>query len=163
MIQLLSRSKHLPCTCKHLNAVFRQTTPVHRAKYIIRRHKAAFNAQVRRSRCACFSRHASTRNNIITFALKFRMCDEAILKAMVNMKDCPIIPKDSQVRLPRWLFRNLENDALTRESHPLPLLRFLFIWKEEPSASTPDNCSTDGSKQLKTKLIQKEQNLIEIT
>ena len=54
------------------------------------------------------------------------MCNEATLEAMVNMKDCPVVYKNSRVRLPRWLFRNLEDKPLTKDSHPLPLLHFLF-------------------------------------
>ena len=126
MIHLLSDSKDLSCTCKYLNAVYKYTTPVHRAKYIIARYNLTFWPRIKRFGLSFRMRFAVIRNDIITFALRFRMCNEATLEAMVNMKDCPVVYKNSRVRLPRWLFRNLEDKPLTKDSHPLPLLHFLF-------------------------------------
>ena len=139
-IHLLSDSKHLPCTCKHLNAVFKQATPTHRAKYIIARHNATLHFRSRRCRYAYFLSYSLSRRNIVTFALKFRMCDEATLKVMVNMKDCPITVGNSYFILPRWLFRNLENNATTECGHPLPLLRFLFNQNRANSCPTLRGC-----------------------
>ena len=145
MIHLFSNSKYLSCTCKYLNSVFKQTTPVHRAKYIIAQHEITFRSQVKHRRLAyyMYCALASTRNNIITFALRFRMCNEATLKAMVNMEDCPAAFKNSYVRLPRWLFRNLENNASTKDSHPLPLLRFLFNQNKVHQYISPGNSADD--------------------
>ncbi|VDB92313.1 unnamed protein product [Peniophora sp. CBMAI 1063] len=127
-IYVYAADENLPLTSRHLLAVFRGApTHVH-AEYIINRHTRA---------------QAKSRTTLVTRALRYPICNEGVLEALLRHPDRPSVG-DERPTLPRRLFSAL-NDSRPggwRDRHePLPFLRYLY---SHPRIPPPDPDSHEG-------------------
>ncbi|KAF9485228.1 hypothetical protein BDN70DRAFT_681478 [Pholiota conissans] len=112
-IQLFALSENLPLVSHRFYDVFKNATSFFRAKYIF-------------GRILSVSSHATV-SDVYTKALRYPMCNERELEALhILTKDFP--RNKSPVQLARRFFRPLDvpGSGWTDDSHPLPLLRYVF-------------------------------------
>ncbi|KAI0034199.1 hypothetical protein K488DRAFT_77360 [Vararia minispora EC-137] len=131
-IYLFSLSESFPQTNRRIHAVFCAAPSGIHAEYILGRHLAA---------------QALTRSKtpIVTRALRFPLCSESVLDALLRHPSFPSLGEPGRPTLPRRLFRTLEKNRRSqdwRSRHaPLPFLEYLYT---HPSIPAPDIDSHDG-------------------
>ncbi|KAJ7052588.1 hypothetical protein C8F01DRAFT_572054 [Mycena amicta] len=139
-VQLYALSATLPLTNRRLHAVFTASPPSFKAQYIL--------GHV----------HSTPRiSDLVTIALRFPMCCENVLDAILRDRPQQNVPVDSETttessplksvpELPRRLFRSLalrtsSEPPYSEDDAPFPLVRFLFT---DPRISPPDADSHSG-------------------
>ncbi|KZP31698.1 hypothetical protein FIBSPDRAFT_1037269 [Athelia psychrophila] len=113
-IQLLALSPSLPVISRHMQAVFRGTTPLYRAEYLMGRQ---FHHDIEPDQ-----------------VLRYPLCSQAVLPHIMPMlrEDLNGVPAGLIIfRLPKRLFRPLAplSDLAkprTESTHPLPLLKRMY-------------------------------------
>ena len=66
---------------------------------------------------------------LVTKALRYPVCSEVVLEALLRLPQCPEEVSRSRVDLPRRFFRSLSprsTNIWTGDDHPLPFLRYLY-------------------------------------
>ncbi|KAH9928712.1 uncharacterized protein B0H18DRAFT_1210218 [Fomitopsis serialis] len=144
-IHIHAASPNLPLACKHLYAVCKSApTSVH-AQYLIESYHSA--------------RAYSTVADIISLALRYPVCTQAVLDTIIRSPEYPTLSSENRrkrTELPRRLFRNLsprptsigkrkrgepEPSGWTEDDDPLPFLRYLYA---HPRIRTPGADSWEG-------------------
>ncbi|THH14120.1 hypothetical protein EW146_g6188 [Bondarzewia mesenterica] len=129
-IQFYALSDSLPHTCRRLYDVFKSAPPTIQAEYIS-------------GRCLLV-RDNSGKNKCVTRALRYPVCTQDVLEAVLRRSDFPSISGES-FELPRRIFRPLIHSPPTggwkEQDEPLPFLQYLF---SHPRLPAPDPDSHEG-------------------
>ncbi|KAI0067349.1 hypothetical protein BV25DRAFT_1092371 [Artomyces pyxidatus] len=129
-IQFYALSEDLPHTNRRIYSVFKSAPPTVQAEYIVRQHLLA----------PPFAKPVC----IVTRALRFPICNSAVLDAVLRRGDVP--KSNAAPELPRRLFRPLTDRApgggSWKDRHePLPFLQHLY---SHPQMQPPDADSHNG-------------------
>jgi len=128
-IQKYALSPYLPHVSRHLYAVYKSAPTSVQAQYLIGR----------------FLRESeySPRQSIITVVLRYPVCSQGVLEAILRSPECPSVSRTGRkTELPRRLFRALSprdsarcsgqrkpedktSGGWTEDDDPLPFLRYL--------------------------------------
>ncbi|TFY62595.1 hypothetical protein EVJ58_g3767 [Rhodofomes roseus] len=145
-IHIHAASEQFPLTCKHFYAVCKSAPTTVHAQYLIGVYEY-------------LCRSHRQRTDLVSTALRYPICSQAVLDAITKSPDFPRLYPDRRVQkteLPRRLFRNLsprdtatagkrkrepEPTQWTEDEQPLPFLRYLFA---HPRILTPSANSWDG-------------------
>ncbi|KAA1467693.1 hypothetical protein DENSPDRAFT_259084 [Dentipellis sp. KUC8613] len=138
-IQFYAASASLPLTCKRLYHIFQSAPPTIKAEYILGRYELF----PYRKRC------------LITQALRYPLCNEDVLEALLRQPDCPPLSESGdRPSLPAHLFRHLSapGGGIWRERHhPLPFLNYLY---NHPRIPQPDPNSHHGYPLTRAVLLE---------
>ncbi|KAH8112654.1 hypothetical protein DFH11DRAFT_1689858 [Phellopilus nigrolimitatus] len=134
-IQLFALSEALPILDKRTHEIFKATPSSFRAEYIFRRYLLPTPTKIKK-------------RGIVTYALRFPLCSEAVLDAVLRLSaDDPVTQNQEDVppELPKRLFKPLTprvgSARWSRFDAPLPFLRDLYT---NARIRPPDPNAHDG-------------------
>ncbi|KDR76345.1 hypothetical protein GALMADRAFT_477677 [Galerina marginata CBS 339.88] len=146
-LELFALSESLPLVSVHFNDVYKNALPFFHAKYILGRVLESAEPVL---------------SDVYTKALRYPICDLAVLQAIHDLvKDFQW--SSSLVQLPRRLFRSLSPpmSGWTDETHPLPLLRYLYHTPDIPAVNTNANEGYALTRAVHAKFLPLVQFLLE--
>ncbi|KAL5526309.1 hypothetical protein ACEPAF_8032 [Sanghuangporus sanghuang] len=139
-IQLCALSESLPVVNRPAHGTFKSTHATYRAEYLFLRYISSASD----SMCSSY-----TRSELVTYALRYPLCTEEVLDALLRRvaRNQPTLDKGPRPLLPKRLFKSLgprpPSSPYYPTSAPLPFLYYLYT-NPQIHPRPPDPNAHDG-------------------